>query len=145
MSLPRIVLAAAALSALLWAAPARAGAALGLGADYLVDPEAGAFQLTFAGETRLARHFTIGGRGGIMLLTDPGRVGIPLDLRLRFRADRLYVDGLVGPWIVLDDDDGVRFHGALGFGVLGRSFSFGVEVGVLHDTTIVGARLAFPL
>ena len=142
---PRIVLAAAALAALLWAAPARAGAALGLGADYLVDPEAGAFMLTIAGDTPLARHLTIGGRVGAMLVTDPGRVGIPLDLRLRFRANRLYVDGLVGPWIILDDDDSIRFHGAIGFGVLSRSFSVGLELGVLHDTTIVGARLAFPL
>ncbi len=145
MTSRRMVLAAAAFAALLWAAPARAGTALGVGADYLVDPHAGAFQLTLAVDSPLARNVTIGGRFGAALLTDPGRVGVPLDLRLRLRAGGVYLDGLVGPWIVLDDADTVQFHAAAGFGVLRRSLAFGLEVGVLHRTAMVGLRLAFPL
>ncbi|BDG01099.1 hypothetical protein [Anaeromyxobacter oryzae] len=145
MNSRRTMLGAAALAGLLWAAPARAGTALGLGADYLLDPEVGAFQATLAVESPLARHLTIGGRFGAMLLTDPGRLGIPIDLRLRLRTGGVYLDGLIGPWIVLDDGDAVRFHAAAGFGVLGRSASFGLEVGVLNSTAMVGLRLAFPL
>jgi hypothetical protein len=139
------MLAAAVLAGLLWAAPARAGTALGLGADYLVDPEAGAFNLTLAVDTPIARYVTVGGRFGAMLLTDPGRLGVPLDARLRLRLGKVYLDGLLGPWIVFHDSDSVRFHAAAGFGVLGRSASLGLELGVLDKTTIVGLRVAFPL
>jgi hypothetical protein len=141
----RPVLAAAALALL--AAPPRAAAstALGLGADWLVDPESGAFQLTLATDTRLAKHVTAGVRFGGLLLAEPGRVGAAVDGRLRFRSGRVYAEGLVGPWIVFDDDDSLRLHAAFGFGVLGRSASFGLEVGWLDPTSMVGVRVAFPL
>jgi hypothetical protein len=145
MNLRRTVLAAAALAALAWAAPARAGTTVGLGADYLVDPREASFQLTLAADAPLVPYVTLGGRFGVLLLTDPGRVGVPLDLRLRLLAGPLYLEGLIGPWIVLDDSDDVRFHAAGGVGLRGGAYSLGVEIGVLHRTSMLGVRLAFPL
>ena len=60
-------------------------------------------------------------------------------------AARLYAEGLVGPWILFDDDDHVRLHAAFGFGLLTRSLSFGLEVGWLDPTSMIGVRVAFPL
>lgn len=139
----RLALAAAALLAVA-PRPAEASVQLGLGADWLLDPEDGAFQLTFAVDQRLARRVTFGARFGALFLTDPTRIGVPIDARLRFRLNRLYLEGLVGPWIVFDDDDGLRFHGAVGFGVLNRSFQLGMELGYLDPTATIGVRLAFP-
>ena len=119
--------------------------ALGLGADYLVDPELGEFQLTFALETPIARRLTAGVRFGALVTSDPTKVGAPIDFRLRLRTHGLYLDGLVGPWLVFDSGDTLRFHGAFGFGVLAGSMSLGLEVGYLDRSGIVGLRLAFSL
>ncbi len=143
--LARAVLAAATLAALAAARPAAAATSLGLGADYLVDPQSGELQLTLAADTRLVRHATLGVRFGARWLSDPGRFGVPIDGRLRSRGDRLYAEGLVGPWLVFDSGDTVRLHAAFGFGLLTKSFTFGVEVGWMDPTSIVGVRLAFPL
>ncbi len=156
MRIPRLAAALATL-ALLAAAPSASakdrgghsqsssGVSLGLGADYLVDPETGAFLLTFAWETPLARSLTLGARVGGLITSDPTKVGAPIDLRLRLRTHRLYFDGLVGPWLIFDSGDTLRFHGAFGFGLLAGSMSFGLEVGALDRTGIVGLRLAFAL
>jgi hypothetical protein len=117
---------------------------LGLGADWLLDPESGAFQLTLAADRRVASNVSFGGRFGMLVLSDPGRVGVPIDARLRLHVDRLYLEGLVGPWIVFDSDDAFRFHGAIGFGLKTRSFQLGLELGYLDPTSLVGVRLAFP-
>jgi len=138
-------LAAAALALLAAARPAAASTALGLGADWLVDPERGALQLTLAADTRLARHVTVGARFGALGLGDPTRFGAVIDGRLRIRGTRVYAEGLVGPWILFDDDDHVRLHAAFGFGLLTRSLSFGLEVGWLDPTSMIGVRVAFPL
>lgn len=140
-----VVLTLTALAAIAWCRPASASTSLGLGGDYLFDPHAGELQLTLAADTPLARHVAIGARFGVMFLTDPGRVGVPLDLRLRVRAARVYVDGLVGPYFVFNESDWARFHAGFGFGVLMRSFSLGLEVGYLNPTAMLGVRLAFPL
>jgi hypothetical protein len=139
----RSALVVAAL--LLTARPAAASTALGLGADWLADPETGAFELTLATDTRLARHVTAGARFGGVLIGDPTRVGAALDGRLRIRGRRVYAEGLIGPWIVFDDDDTFRLHAAFGFGIFTRSFALGLEVGWLDPTSMVGVRLAFPL
>jgi hypothetical protein len=141
----RLLLAATLALAAAWARPAAAGTALGLGADYLTDPEEGAFMLTLAPEARIARHLSVGGRFGAMLVTGPNRVGAPIDLRLRARFSGIYLDFLAGPWIVFKDDPAVRLHAAFGFGVLARDLSFGLEVGYLDPTPMIGVRLAFPL
>lgn len=141
----RPLLAAAALAALAVPSLASAHAALGLGADWIVDPEQGELQLTLAVDTPLARHVTLGARFGGMWLPDPDRFGVPIDARLRIRAGRVYAEGLLGPWIVFDDADSLRLHAAFGFGVLTRTLSFGFEVGWLDPSSMVGVRVAFPL
>ncbi len=141
----RPALAAAVLALLATARPAAASTALGLGADWLVDPERGALQLTLAAETRLARHVTVGARFGAVGLGDPTRFGAAIDGRLRIRGSRVYAEGLVGPWILFNDDDHLRIHAAFGFGLLTRSLSFGLEVGWLDPTSMIGVRVAFPL
>lgn len=124
---------------------ATSGVALGLGADYLVDPEIGELQLTLAVETPVARGLTAGARLGALVTSDPTRVGAPIDFRLRLRAGRLYADGLVGPWLLFDSGDTLRLHAAFGFGILARSMSLGLEVGYLDPTSMIGLRMAFPL
>jgi hypothetical protein len=119
--------------------------ALGLGADYLIDPEMGEFQLAFALETPLARRLSAGVRFGALVTSDPTHVGAPIDFRLRLRTHGLYLDGLIGPWLIFDSGDTLRFHGALGFGILTGSMSLGLEVGWLDDTGMIGLRAAFPL
>jgi hypothetical protein len=152
----RIALSLAALALLLSATPAEAArrgggrargprVALGLGADYIVDPEMGELQLTFALETPVARGLTAGARFGALVTVDPEDVGAPIDFRLRLRTHGLYLDGLVGPWLVFDSGDTLRFHGAFGFGILTGSMSLGVEVGFLDRSGIIGLRLAFSL
>jgi hypothetical protein len=141
----RALLAAAALAALAAPRAASAHVALGLGADYLLDPESGELQLTLAADTRLANHVTLAARFGVMYLADPDRVGVPIDGRLRIRSGALYVDGLVGPWLVFDSGDTVRLHAAFGFGLVSRTVSFGLEVGWMDPTSMVGVRVAFPL
>jgi hypothetical protein len=126
-------------------APAAARTELGLGADWLVDPEYGELQLTLAADTRLARSVTLGARFGMMYLSDPEEVGAPIDGRLRIRAGRLYAEGLVGPWLVFGSGDNVRLHAAFGFGLYTRSLTFGFEVGWLDPTSMIGVRVAFPL
>jgi hypothetical protein len=143
-SLRPIILAVLALAAVAVPRAASAAVELGLGADYLFEPQAGTFPLTLAVDTPLARHLTIGGRFGVLLLTDPSRVGIPLDFRLRARFSKLYVDGLVGPWILFSDSDPIRFHAGFGFGVVMRHIELGLEVGYLNPTGMLGLRLAFP-
>jgi hypothetical protein len=141
----RAALAAATLALLAAARPAAAGTAVGLGADYLVDPDSGELQLTLAAETRLMKHVTLGVRFGVNYFGESDNFGVPIDGRLRIRTSGIYIDGLVGPWIVFDSGDTVRLHAALGFGILTRSLSFGVEVGYVEDTSMVGLRVAFPL
>ena len=134
----------AAALALAWSRPAAASVALGLGADYLVDPSQGAFQLTLAADTALARHLSVGARFGAMLVSGPSRLGVPIDARLRIHMERVYLEGLVGPWIVTKEDPAVRFHGAVGFGIASRGLQLGLEVGYLDPSTMIGVRLAFP-
>lgn len=147
----RIALSLATLALLVCASPAearrggRSSIALGLGADYLLDPELGEFQLTFALESHLSRALSVGARFGAMVFSETEDVGAPIDFRLRLRTHGLYVDGLIGPWLVFDSGDTLRFHGGFGFGLLTRSLSFGVEVGVLERSGMIGLRLAFPL
>ncbi len=154
----RIALSLSALAVLLAASPAEArpagrGArtdstsiALGLGADYLIDPEVGEFQLTLAVETPVARGLTVGARFGALITSDDKtHVGAPIDFRLRLRTHGLYLDGLIGPWFIFDSGDTLRFHGAFGFGLLASSLSLGLEVGFLDRSGIIGLRLAFSL
>ena len=144
MRLARLASAAPlALGLALWAAPATASVELGLGADYWVGPERGDFQLTVAVDTPLSKALTIGGRFGALILTSPNDFAVPVDLRFRVRLQRLYLDGLVGPWFLFGESSPVRAHVAFGFGVLLSGFTLGLEVGWLDPSTLLGLRLGF--
>ncbi len=146
MRLAHLVRAAPlALGLALWAGPAAASVELGLGADYWVEPRGGEFQLTLGVDTHLTRALTIGGRFGALILTSPNDFGVPVDLRLRARVQRLYLDFLVGPWFLFGEPNPVRAHVAFGFGLLASGITFGLEVGWLDPSTILGLRVGFRL
>ena len=120
-----------------------AGVRLGLGADYWFD-EGAAFQLNLGVETHLAGPLHLGGRFGVALLTEPSTLGIPIDLVLRADlARQFYVEGLVGPWIVIDRGETLRAHAAFGFGIKSGALSFGLEVGYASPEPILGVRLGY--
>jgi hypothetical protein len=139
------LLAVLAAAACAWAGRADASVQLGLGADYWFEPDEGMFQLTLAVDTPLARNVTVGGRFGALVTSGPNDVAVPLDLRLRFRMQATYLELLGGPWIFFQGDQAVRGHGAIGFGLVRGSVSFGVEAGYLHPSAVAGVRLAFRL
>ena len=148
-SLRALALAAAASGALVWAGAgrrrqpvrrARPGRRLAGRA-----PRGGAFQLTLAGQNRVSQHLSWGGRVGLLVLADPGQLGVPLDARLRGHFGAIYVEGLVGPWLIFRDADPLRFHAAIGFGLVTHHVNVGAEVGLLDGGSMVGLRLAFPL
>jgi hypothetical protein len=115
----------------------------GLGADYWFDNGA-AFQLNLGVETHLAGPLHVGGRFGVALLPKLDTLGIPIDLVLRANLTRrFYLEGLFGPWIVIDSGDTFRAHAAFGFGVQSGALSFGVEVGYASPEPIIGLRLGY--
>jgi hypothetical protein len=141
----RLFLGVLLMAALAWARPASALARIGLGADWLVDPQDGAFQLTLAGEKQVVRGLDVGGRIGVLLLTSPSHLGVPIDASLRLRLGRFYVEGLAGPWIVFDAGDALKLHAAVGMGLVSRGgVTVGLEVGWLDPTSMLGLRVAFP-
>jgi hypothetical protein len=142
--LRHLIVLSATLAALGFSRPAAASANLALGADW-VQHGNGELNLTLGADTRLARFLSVGGRAGVAFFGDSNNIAVPVDLRLRVHADRLYFEGLVGPWIMIDEDKLFEFHGAFGFGIEHGSLDFGVEVGRLHQTTLLGLRLAFRL
>jgi hypothetical protein len=116
---------------------------LGLGADYWFD-EGAAFQLNLGVETHLAGPLHLGGRFGLAFLTEPSTLGIPIDLVLRVDlARRFYIEGLVGPWIVIDSGETLRAHAAFGFGIKSGALSFGLEAGYASPEPILGVRLGY--
>ncbi len=141
----RHLLAAALVATLALPARAATPVSLRLGADYLLDGGPGVFSLQLGIEEPLGRVVSAGFRFGGLLTTSPTTAGVPLDVFLRFRLGRAYFEGLGGPWIFFEGDT-VRGHGAVGFGLLGREFEFGGELGYLSSgRTQLGVRLGFRL
>jgi hypothetical protein len=124
--------------------PAHASVNLGLGADW-IEGGVGELNLTLGADTFVARRLSIGGRAGVAFFDDSHHLGIPIDFRLKLHVQRIYFEGLVGPWMLIDSGDLFRVHGAFGFGLESGSLAFGLEVGVLGRATILGLRLAFRL
>jgi hypothetical protein len=141
----RHVLPLLATLALLGAArPAAASVDLGLGGDW-IEGGTGELNLTLSVDRFVARRLSVGFRGGAAFFESSDHLGVPLDARLTVHVQRIYFEGLVGPWILLDADDAVKFHGAFGFGLESRGVDVGLEVGVLGDATMLGLRVAFRL
>jgi len=124
--------------------PANASVNLGLGADW-IEGGVGELNLTLGADTFLARSLSLGGRAGVAFFDDSHHLGIPVDFRLKLHVQRIYFEGLVGPWLLINDGDLFRFHGAFGFGIESGGLSFGLEVGRLGRATMLGLRLAFRL
>ena len=145
-SVKNLLRAAPVAAALLFLVPSSALAEvrLGLGADYQFHHR-GLIDLTLAVDGQLARHIHVGGRFGALLASGP-EVGAPIDLDVRaiLGNGRVYLEGLVGPWLMFGQNDYLfHLHGAFGFGLRASSFEFGVEVGYLDPSPIVGLRLGF--
>jgi hypothetical protein len=117
---------------------------VGLGADYWID-ESAAFNFTLGVEGRIAGPLSVGARFGAALITDGNDVGIPLDIILRanLARNRVYIEGMAGPWIVFGRGDEFRAHAAFGFGIQGQAASIGIEVGYLDPSPIIGLRLGY--
>jgi hypothetical protein len=135
------------LAAGLFFAPTTSEAATvraGLGADYWVDQSA-IFNFTLGVEGRIAGPLSVGARFGAALITDGNDVGVPLDLILRANIanNRVYIEGMAGPWIVFGRGDEFRAHAAFGFGLQGRAASIGIEVGYLEPEPVIGLRLGY--
>lgn len=144
----RNALSAAAGALLLFlCCPAAAAMQLRAGGDYLLDGGPGLFSLVLGADTPLAGRVSIGGRFGAFVTTAPANAGAPLDLVLRGRFDRAYLEGLIGPWIFFSGGDALRAHAAVGFGLVTRSgLELGLEVGSLGFTRgMLGARLGVRL
>jgi len=132
------------LAVLGWARPADASVNLGLGADW-IEGGTGELNLTLGADAWLARRLSIGGRAGVAFFGDSNTIGVPIDFRLKLHVQRIYFEGLVGPWVMIDSDELLDFHGAFGFGIESGGIDFGLEVGVLDHATMIGVRLAFRL
>jgi hypothetical protein len=142
---PRHVLALlATVAALAFARPAAASVDLGLGADW-IEGGTGELNLTLGVETWLARRVTVGGRFGAAFFGDSSNMGVPVDGYLKIHLQRIYLQGLVGPWFIFDSGDLFHFHGAFGFGLETRNVDFGLELGVLGGSTMLGLRLGFSI
>ncbi|MGQ0504270.1 MAG: hypothetical protein ACT4TC_03045 [Myxococcaceae bacterium] len=131
------------LAVLLFALPATAEVRIGIGGDYVFN-RTGMFELLLAVDTKVARPLAIGGRVGVLILTDPGTLGIPIDFDLRFLLanNRVYLEALGGPWILFENYP-VKGHVAFGFGLNARAVSFGIEAGYLTSRgPHLGLRLA---
>lgn len=127
-------------------AEAATGVRLGLGADYWVQ-RTGLFNLTFAVDGQLARSLSVGGRFGAMVSSGPAYVGVPVDLLLRATVggDRVYLEGLVGPWFLFNSAYPLRMHAGFGFGLQASAVTLGLEVAWLDPDPMVGLRLGFRL
>jgi hypothetical protein len=143
----RVLLVAAFALVVMVAPSARASpVSLRLGGDVLLNGGPGVFSLALGLESALGRRVSVGGRFGGLLTTSPTTAGVPLDLFLRFRFSRAYLEAVGGPWIFFEGNDTLRGHGAVGFGLLARDVEFGAEIGFLSpDRTQLGLRIAFRL
>ncbi len=137
----------AVLAALAVALPARATPiSLRLGADALLTGGPGVFSLGLGLESGLGKRVSIGARFGGLITPSPPTGGIPLDVFLRVRVNRVYVEGVGGPWIFFSNGDTVRGHVAGGIGLLMHDWEFGAEVGYLSpDRTQLGLRIGVRL
>ena len=129
------------------AVPARASPlSLRLGADALLNGGPGVFSLGLGVESALGRRVSVGARFGGLITTSPTSGGVPLDVFLRIRVSRAYIEGVGGPWIIFTGGDTVRGHAAVGLGLLARDLEFGAEIGfVSPDRTQLGLRIGLRL
>ena len=143
----RRMLPVAVCVALGLAVPAHASPlSLRLGADALLNGGPGVFSLGLGVESALGRRVSVGARFGGLITTSPTSGGVPLDVFLRIRVSRAYIEGVGGPWIIFTGGDTFRGHAAVGLGLLARDLEFGAEIGfVSPDRTQLGLRIGLRL
>ena len=143
----RRMLPVAVCVALGLAVPAHASPlSLRLGADALLNGGPGVFSLGLGVESALGRRVSVGARFGGLITTSPTSGGVPLDVFLRIRVSRAYIEGVGGPWIFFAGSDTFRGHAAVGLGLLARDVEFGAEIGfVSPDRTQLGLRIGLRL
>lgn len=122
--------------------PAQASVNLGLGADW-IEGDVDEFNLTLGADSFLTHHLSLGGRAGVAFFDSAHHLGVPIDMRLKLHVQRIYFEGLVGPWLLFDSDEHFYFHGAFGFGIETGSLALGLEVGTLRHAAMIGLRLLF--
>src|SRR5438045_9006285 len=133
---------AVCLAALALALPARAVSPLSLrlGADALLNGGPGGFSLGLGVESALGRRVSVGARFGGLITTSPTSGGVPLDVFLRIRVSRAYIEGVGGPWIIFTGGDTFSGHAAVGLGLLARARELGAESGFVRSDRTVLAR-----
>jgi hypothetical protein len=116
---------------------------VGAGADYWLAGDGTAlFEANLGAMQKVFPHLSIGGRTGIDFATGPNLLGVPIDLQAHIGFDHIYFEGLVGPWIFFANDP-VRAHAAIGFGAYAGPLDFGLEVGYLSPSPLIGVRIGF--
>lgn len=124
-------------------------AQLNLGADYW-STGTSIFSATVSLRGYFTPRLSIGGRAGALVTTSSsnngsnsnnGNVGIPLDLQVRGRLAVFYLEGLAGPWLLINSNSVVRAHVAAGGGLEIGPFSAGLEMGYLDPAAVLGVRL----
>lgn len=108
-------------------------------------PAAPQFQVTLAVHQPLGSVVALGLRSGVALNLwgGPPQVAIPIDVMLRFRIKRIFLEPLGGPWFLLGDTSFLRAHAGMAIGVLFGSFELSVEAGWLQPSALLLARFSF--
>lgn len=89
---------------------------------------------------------SLGARTGFFLAVPSITPGVPLDFEVRITPIRkLYIEALVGPWLLIDDPAPIRLHASFGFGYRGRGFQIGLEASYLAPSPMLGVRIGFPI
>jgi hypothetical protein len=128
------------IGVLLLSSAAEASVRLGVGADWWVNT-GGVFEALIEADARIARHVSVGGRLGAGIATPSNSLAVPIDLDLRLHFPDVYLEGLAGPWVLVNSPTSVRAHAAMGFGYQGSGVSIGIEGGWLDSAAVLGLRL----
>ena len=103
------------------------------------------FQVTLGVHQALGEHVRIGLRSGVVLNLPGGapQVAIPIDVGLRIRIHRVFLEPLGGPWFILGDPWFLRAHAGMAIGFLFSSFDISVEGGWLQPSALLVARFSY--
>ncbi len=136
--------AAGLLTAVLWAAPARAAGIEVSGMAAYWTESSSAFSVTL-GKFWDLPGVQLGARAGFAYVTSPNSGAIPADFVVRFGIATFYLEGQVGAWFLFARDPVVRFHATGGGGIDLGIVRLGVEAGYLKDGALLGARVSLAL
>lgn len=103
------------------------------------------FQLTLAAHQALGKYVRIGVRSGVALNLPGGAptVGIPVDVGLRIRFQRVFLEPLGGLWFLLGRSDFLRAHAGIAVGFIFGPFDLSLEASWLQPSALLLARFSF--